>query len=262
MKRIVQTVFLMAFTLPLFIGTCWGQSKAASPAIDPQAEKILQALNEQKKKDIKASAEVIDTMDEVLKTGQKIQYSHVRTLKISEPKQFWIESTGDITNTTIWKNEKTLTLLDRNNNVYSQVAAPGTIGETMDMLVDKYGVTTPLADLLSNNLYAVLMKNVVTCRYLGLHYADGIKCHHIAATQKNIDWQIWVETGDVPRLRKIVITYKQRPASPQYTAVLKTFAELNTIPEDTFTFKAPEGAKKISLLPVIKNSKQASEKTQ
>ncbi len=113
MKRIVQTVFLLVFIVPLFIGTCWGQSKAASPAIDPQAEKILQALNEQKKKAINASVEIIDTMDEVLKSGQKIQYSHIRKLKVSEPKQFWIESTGDITNTTIWKDDKTFTLLDR-----------------------------------------------------------------------------------------------------------------------------------------------------
>ena len=259
MKRIVQTIFLLAFIVPLFIGTCWGQSKAVTPAIDPQAEKILQALNEQKKKDIQASLEVFDTMDEVLKTGEKIQYSHVRKLKVSEPKQFWIESTGDITNTTIWKDEKTVTLLDRENNVYSQVAAPGTIGETMDMLVDKYGVTTPLADLLSDDLYSVLIKNAKTCRYLGLHYADGIKCHHIAATQKNIDWQIWVDAGDVPQLRKIVITYKQRPGSPQYVAVLKTLTELDQMPEDMFVFKAPEGAKKIPLLPVKKRTKKASE---
>jgi len=259
MKRIVQTVFLLAFTLPLFIGTCWGQSKSVTPAIDPQAEEIMQALNEQKKKVIKASIEIADTMDEVLKTGQKIQYSHIRKLKVSEPKQFWIESTGDITNTTLWKDDKTFTLLDRTNNAYSQVAAPGTIDETMDMLVDKYGVTTPLADLLSNDLFSVLMKNAVTCRYLGLHYADGIKCHHIAATQKNIDWQIWVDAGDVPQLRKIVITYKQRPGSPQYVAVLKSFKELEQVPEDTFVFKAPEGARKISLLPVKKGTKKASQ---
>ncbi len=130
----------------------------------------------------------------------------------------------------------------------------------MDMLVDKYGVTTPLADLLSDDLYSVLIKNAKTCRYLGLHYADGIKCHHIAATQKNIDWQIWVDAGDVPQLRKIVITYKQRPGSPQYIAVLKSFTALPQMPEDTFAFKAPEGAKKISLLPVKKRTKKASDK--
>ncbi len=158
----------------------------------------MQAMNAQKKKDISASLEIVDTMDEVSEAGQKIQYSHVRKLVVSEPKRFWIESTGDITNTTIWKDDTTITLLDRSANAYAQAPAPGTIDETMDMLLDTYGVTTPLADLLSDNLYAVLMKNVTACRYLGLHSADGIKCHHIAATQKNIDWQIWIDAGDTP----------------------------------------------------------------
>jgi len=259
MKRIVQTVFLLAFTFPLFIGICWGQSKPAVPSRDPQAEKIIKELNEQKRKNIAASVEVVDTMDEVLESGQKIQYSHVRKLKVSEPKWFWIESTGDITNTTIWKDDKTFTLLDRDNNAYGQVAAPGSIGETMDMLVDKYGVTTPLADLLSDDLYSVLMKNVKTCRYLGIHHVEGIKCHHIAATQKNVDWQIWVDAGDAPQLRKIVITYKQRPGSPQYIATLKSFTKLDQIPEDTFIFTPPDGAKKIPLLPVKKSNKKTSE---
>jgi hypothetical protein len=262
MKRIVQALFLLACIVPLCAGTCCAQSKDVGPAIDQQAEKILKALNEQKKKDINASAEVFDTMDEVLRTGEKIQYSHVRKLKISEPRQFWIESTGDITNTTIWKDDKTFTLLDRANNVYGQVAAPGTIEETMDMLVDTYGVTTPLADLLSDNVYSILMKNVKTCRYLGIHYADGIQCHHIAATQNNIDWQIWVDAGDVPQLRKIVITYKRQPGVPQYTAVLKSFNKVSEFPEGTFIFKAPEGARKIPLLPVTKRTKKASEKEQ
>jgi hypothetical protein len=258
MKHLMQTVFLMAFTLSLFMSTCYGQSKAAAPAIDPQAEKIIKELNEQKMKLGNASVDVFDTMDEVLKTGQKIQYSHVRRLKISKPNRFWLESTGDITNTTIWKDDKTFTLLDRDNNVYGQVDAPGTIDVTMDMMIETYGVSTPLADLLSDDLYSVMMKNVKTCRYLGLHHVEEDKCHHIAATQKDIDWQIWVPDGDVKRLRKIIITYKQRPGSPQYAAVIKNLTNLDTVPEDTFTFKAPEGAKKIPLLPVKKRIKKAS----
>lgn len=256
MKHMLRTVILSAFFLSLATGTCPGQSTAAAPSIDPQAEKIMQTMNAQKKKDISASLEIVDTMDEVTEAGQKIQYSHVRKLVVSEPKRFWIESTGDITNTTMWKDDTTLTLLDRGANAYAQAPAPGTIDETMDMLLDTYGVTTPLADLLSDDLYSVLMKNVSSCRYLGLHSADGTQCRHIAATQKNIDWQIWIDAGDTPQLRKIVITYKQKPGAPQYTALLKSIHEVSQLPEDTFAFKAPEGAQKIPLLPIKKRSKK------
>jgi hypothetical protein len=262
MKHMMRTVIVSSFFVFLATGACWGQPKAGAASIDPQAEKIMQALNAQKKKDVSASLEIIDTMDEVNEAGQKIQYSHVRKLVISEPKRFWIESTGDITNTTIWKDDAAFTLLDRSANVYAQAPAPGTIDETMDMLLDAYGVTTPLADLLSNDLYDVLMKNVTSCRYLGKHSVDGIPCHHIAAMQKNIDWQIWIDAGNTPQLCKIVITYKQKPGAPQYTAVLKSFNEVSQLPHDTFTFKPPEGAKKIPFLPVKKPAKKASAKQQ
>ena len=158
MKKLVQTVFLVAFTVSLSIGTCWGEPESALPAIDPQAEKILQNLTLQKHKNLNASFEVFDTMEEVLESGQKIQYSHVRKVILNEPKRLWIESTGDITNTTIWKDDRTVTLLDRDNNVYGQAEALGTIDETMDMMIDTYGVFTPLADLLSDDLFSVLMK--------------------------------------------------------------------------------------------------------
>ena len=108
-------------------------------------------------------------------------------------------------------------------------------------------------------MFSVLMKNAKTCRYLGLHHVEGKKCHHIAATQEDIDWQIWVDSGDVARLRKIVITYKQLAGSPQYTALIKNFSNLDTVPDDTFVSKLPEGATKISLLPVIDRINEASE---
>jgi hypothetical protein len=256
MKHMMRTIVVSAFFVFLATGASWGQSKAVAPSIDPKAEKILQGMNAQKKKDVTASLEIVDTMDELTEGGQMIQYSHVRKLVVSEPKRFWIESTGDITNTTIWKDDTTFTLLDRSAHAYAQTAAPGTIDETLDMLLDTYGLSTPLADLLSDNMYSVLMKNVKTCRYLGLHSADGIKCHHIAASQNDIDWQIWIDAGDTPRLRKIIITYKHKPGAPQYTALLKSFNEVSQLPEDTFAFKAPEKAEKIPLVPVKKRSKK------
>lgn len=256
MKHMMRTVAVGVFFVFLATGACWGQTKAAAPKIDPKAEKIMQDLNAQKKKDINASLEIFDTMDEMSEAGQMIQYSHMRKLVVSEPKRFWLESTGDITNTTMWKDYTTLTLLDRNDNAYGQAAASGTIDETMDMLLGTYGVRTPLADILSNDLFAVLMKNVTTCRYLGLHLAGDITCHHIAATQKNIDWQIWIDAGDAPQLRKIVITYKQKPGAPQYIAVLKSFNKVSQPSDETFMFKAPEGAEKIPLLPVKKSAEK------
>ena len=60
----------------------------------------------------------------------------------------------------------------------------------MDTILTRYGFSTPLAELLSSNIYTVLMSNAQTGQYLGLHNVGEIKYHHLAVTQEKADWQI------------------------------------------------------------------------
>ena len=103
----------------------------------------------------------------------------------------------------------------------------------------------PLADLLYSDPYAVLMAGVTYGRYLGLHQAAGVDCHHLAFSQETIEWQIWIDAGDKPLPRKLVISYVQEPGEPQYTAVIRRWSLDPKLPDGLFTFEAPEGAQKI-----------------
>ena len=47
----------------------------------------------------------------------------------------------------------------------------------------------------------------------------GKRCHHLAFAQEHVDWQVWIEDGAQPLVRKFVITYKDEPGAPQYTAI-------------------------------------------
>ena len=217
--------------------------------IDPEAENLIRKLSVKSRTIAHFEFDVMDTMDKVRETGQKIQVSHRRSGIVSRPDKLRVDTTGDTTNRGIWKNSKTFTLLDRDHNVYGQVDAPGTIDETIDMLMDKFGVRVPLADLLSSNLNEILMKNVTTGEYVGLHTVGDIKCHHLAFTQDTIDWQIWIDAGDILRLRKLVITYKLEQSQPQYSLVVKNIKELSVPPaEKVFEFTPPEGVTKIQIL--------------
>jgi hypothetical protein len=90
----------------------------------------------------------------------------------------------------------------------------------MDYLMEKYNFAPPLADLVYPDLYEALIDNVQFGIYVGLHDVEGIRCHHLAFVSKYIDWQIWIEDGLQMVPRKVVITYKALPESPQYTAIL------------------------------------------
>jgi hypothetical protein len=160
----------------------------------------------------------------------------------------------------MWKDKALFTLLDRDDNIYVQLEAPGTIEQTVDMIYDTYGISTPLADMLSSDIYDVLMRRVKTCRYLGLHLAGETVCHYIAATQDDIDWQVWIDQGAAPVIRKIVIEYKQLPGSPRYSAVLADLVKPAAVSEAEFTFQPPPGVEKIQPVPREKESKSRLKK--
>jgi hypothetical protein len=59
--------------------------------------------------------------------------------------------------------------------------------------------------------------------------------------------QFWLDTGDVPLLRKVVIDYRDRPGVPRYEAVLTDWDFDPGVDASTFTFTPPPGAKQIEL---------------
>jgi len=72
----------------------------------------------------------------------------------------------------------------------------------------------------------------------------------LAFTQKEIDWQIWIEEGPRPLPRKLLITYKNEPLSPQYTAILSGW-DLQPRLSDSFAeFHPPIGSDEIQFLKV------------
>ena len=152
---------------------------------------------------------------------------------------------GDTLNRAAWYDGRTVTVLDKEHNVYATIEAPATIDATFDKLEDEYGVVLPLADLLYADPYAVLMAGVTYGRYLGLHQAAGVECHHLAFSQERIEWQVWIDAGDKPLPRKLVISYVQEPGEPQYSAVIRRWNLESKVPDGLFTFEAPEGAQKI-----------------
>ena len=141
-------------------------------------------------------------------------------------------------------------MLDTANNVYGQFDDPGTIEELGDFLSTRYGIQSPLADLLSTDLEEIMARGMQKGEYLGIHLAGQTACHHLAFTHENIDWQVWLDTGEKALPRELLITYKQLPGQPQYTAMIERIGELSEVPDSLFAFQPPEGAEKVKVQPV------------
>ena len=96
----------------------------------------------------------------------------------------------------------------------------------------------------------IRVTDVVSGAYLGWSYVNGIQCHHLAFRAAQLDWQIWVQTGDVPLPMKYVITSKWVTASPQYTARFRNWNTSPKLAAGHFEFTAPKGAKRLESMPV------------
>ena len=109
-----------------------------------------------------------------------------------------------------------------------------------------HGVALPGADLLLSNAYDVLMADVQEAKHIGRGVIDGVECEHLDFRNFDTDWQLWVEAGDTPIPRKMVITSKTLNSAPQYTLRVKTWKTGVEPPKDAFSFTPPAGAQKLS----------------
>ena len=191
------------------------------PLIGPRAELILRAMSDYMKSVEQFSFLGKISFDDTLPTGQKIQYSAEIKTAVRRPDRTYAERLGDMGNKRFWYDGKRATVVDGSLGVYATVEdVPGELGALMDHLVEKYDFAPPLADLLYPDFYEAVIEEVQFGFYVGLHDVEGVRCHHLAFVTKYIDWQIWIEDGLQMVPRKILITYKALPESPQYQAIL------------------------------------------
>ena len=223
---------------------------AENTAIDPRAEEILKATADYMKaaKEFTVHAEI--TVDDSLPTGQSIQYAASLDAAIKRPNRLRTVYRGDMRNTSAWYDGKTYTRLNSDRNLYASWKAPSSVDGLIDKLNEKLGVRIPLSSLFYSNPYKVWEEGIQSTVYAGLHLAGGTPCHHLLLSQEDIDVQVWIEEGSQLVVRKVVLTYKNVPGAPQFTALLSDWDFSPRLPELLFSFVPPEGVDKIEFIPV------------
>ena len=142
---------------------------------------------------------------------------------------------------------KTLTLLGKTVNLYTQVEILGTLDHLVDELRHKYNRPLPAADLLLSNAYDELMLDVVDTKDLGSGVINGVECDSLAFRKEEVDWQIWIAQGDRPYPCRYVITSKFIAGGPQYTIQVRDWKTGDEVAADDFSFKNTMNAEKIDL---------------
>jgi hypothetical protein len=128
-------------------------------------------------------------------------------------------------------------------NGVAQFDAPGDVDQLLHSLREWHGVALPGADLLLSDSYEVLATGIMEDKYIGRSIIDGVVCEHLAFRNFDTDWQLWVEAGEKPIPRKMVITSKTMNSAPQYTIRIKSWKTGIDPQPGAFSFTPPADAK-------------------
>jgi hypothetical protein len=246
MKRLLAVPLVLC---GLLAGSVPSVRAGHQPGVDPRVDRIFRGMSDYLKEAGEFVFEAEITYDEILPSDQKIQYSAAFTAAVARPDRVWTSYNGDVRSNRTFYNGKDFVLYQPNGNVYATWKAPSRIDELIDKLQDDLGFVPPLSDLLYSDFYAAVEDRMTTGYYAGLHTIDGIPSHHLVYSHDHLDWQVWVEDGTRPLLRKIVITFKDDPQSPQFTASISKWDFSPRLSDHLFTFDPPKGSQKIKFLP-------------
>jgi len=189
----------------------------------------------------------VGSLDVVTDDGQRIQLDGTTTYKIKRP-GFVIDYVSDIKSRRFIYDGKNFTVYSPKLGFYAQVPAPATNKEVLDTIYNKFGISLPLVDLFrwSDPSSAQRIQGIKSAYDVGPATIDGAETEHYAFREADVDWEVWIQKGDQPLPRKLVIVDRTDPARPTFTTRLSW--QVNpTFTDADFAFVPDANAKRIQL---------------
>lgn len=194
--------------------------KAPAEAIDPDAVAALRRMSSFLTSLKTAEITSNGSLDVVTDAGQRIQLDGVTNYKLRKP-GFVIDFNSDLKKRRFVYDGKTFTEYSPSSGFYASTAAPPTNRETIAAMYDHYGINLPLADLFRwSDPNGTREESLRSAYQVGTATLDGVKTDHYAFREGSSDWELWVQQGDQPLPRKLVIVDTSKPARPTFIARL------------------------------------------
>jgi hypothetical protein len=189
--------------------------------------------------DMETDLEIVTT------EGQRLSLASSGAIELSRPDKIRAERKGGFADIEAVYDGKTLSLLGKNLNLYTQIPISGDLDHLVDELRDKYARPLPAADLLTSDPYKQIMTDVKNVKYLGPGVILGQMCEHVAMRAADVDLQLWIAQGDAPYPCRYTITSRDVPGSPQYSVDIWNWKASTDAGNANFAFSPPAGAQSV-----------------
>lgn len=216
--------------------------------IDAEALQLLHGMTDYLGSLQRFSMHTENTYEDVLETGQKIQFQFSSSIVAQRPDKLRAERTDGMARQLFVYDGETLSMYDGGPDFFSIIGVPDNIDDFLHFARDTLDLVPPSGDMVYSNAFELLTAGITSGFVVGKAVIDGVSCDHLAFTTPVVDWQVWVADGDKPLLYKYVLTTRDDPAQPQFVTLVSDWNTEPKIEAGTFDFEPPATAMEIDFL--------------
>ena len=183
--------------------------------------------------------------DHQLEAGLMATYPTEVELKVKRPGSLYLKQFDGEDTRELYIHEGSLTLFDSAKGYYATTSVPAGLDAGMEFALETLGIDAPLMDLVYQDSFTRLAGTTDPVLYLtGKSRVDGIDCHQLAIRVEDADVQLWIQEGDSPMPRRMMITAKWEAGLPRFNGNMNWNTQPD-IAEGTFLFTPPANAVQI-----------------
>lgn len=238
------------------------KKETAASAIDEKTEKVLRDLSAFYKS-LKSVSMTMSSEMAVEAPGKQNQMTSTFSVIFERPNKIAMKLQSGKLGGTMVSDGTNLSLYSPIVNQYIKASAPPSLAAvfgTLDFQVISGGFSSLslLEAVTDNDPYTQIVQDVTKAEYVGLEKTNETSLHHMKFTQKEISWDLWVDEGKEPWIRKVTadmskILGGQQGQVPEELKNLKLDITVNysdikpniQIAAGEFTFTPPTEAKEV-----------------
>jgi hypothetical protein len=223
-------------------------AKADSPSQSPEGLQVLKSMSEfiDGQKAFRISGH--SSSDALLEAGLLVSNTAEIQLAYKEPGSMRFTRLYGAATDVLNIDQGLLLYFDSSTGYYATAEAPEGIDQALEFAFHELGIDLPLMDLVRTNAFDRMVDEGDRVLHVtDRARIDGVRCHQVVIRTPELDIQLWVQQGEQPLPRRVVLTDKWSQGSPRFVANMEW--DLSpTFDRDAFDFAPPTGAEKIEFV--------------
>lgn len=219
-------------------------------AIDADALQALKGMTDYLEGLQAFSMHTENIYEDVLATGQKIQFHFESSIVAQRPDKLRVERIDGMAKQLFVYDGAKFSIYDPAQDIVAVIDAPSTIDDFLHFARDALDLVPPSGDLVYSNAFELLTAGMTSGFVVGETVIAGTPCVHLAFTTEVVDWQVWIATGDKPLPVRYVLTTTDDPAQPQFVTTISKWNTEPEIKDGLFEFTPPATAMEIDFVRV------------